>query len=128
MSNDIDENYAEIQKLASKKLEFNADKTNMENLADLFADKIQTDFFATSNLHAQLDEAVHLCQFGGNVVSCSAASAVLDVIEEKGLMPKSFILSGYICEQLAALQHPLLISTRWNLPRSQAPRRTLLPV
>ncbi|MFT5868292.1 MAG: 4-aminobutyrate aminotransferase-like enzyme [Paracoccaceae bacterium] len=66
--------------------------------------------------------------FGGNVVSCSAASAVLDVIEEKGLMPKSFILSGYICEQLAALQHPLLISTRWNLPRSQAPRRTLLPV
>ena len=69
MSNDIDENYAEIQKLASKKLEFNADKTNMENLADLFADKIETDFFATSNLHAQLDEVIHLCQFGGNVVS-----------------------------------------------------------
>ena len=69
MSNDIDENYAEIQKLASKKLEFNADKTNMENLADLFADKVETDFFATSNLHAQLDEVIHLCQFGGNVVS-----------------------------------------------------------
>jgi DamX protein len=69
MSDDIDDDYAELQKPASKKLEFNADKTNMENLADLFADKIQNDFFATSNLHAQLDEAVHLCQFGDNVVS-----------------------------------------------------------
>ena len=69
MPDDIDENYAEIQKLASKKLESNADKTNMENLADLFADKFETDFFSTSNLHAQLDEVIHLCQFGGNVVS-----------------------------------------------------------
>jgi DamX protein len=69
MSDDIVENYAEIQKLASRKLESNADSNHMENLADLFADKVETDFFATSNLYAQLDEVIHLCQFGGNVVS-----------------------------------------------------------
>ena len=64
MPDDRVESHVEIQKFA-----FNADKSNMESVVNAFADEIKTDFFATANLHAQLDEVVHLCQFGGNVVS-----------------------------------------------------------
>jgi DamX protein len=69
MPDNIQESYAEIQKLISRKLESNADKNNMESLTDPFVDKADTEFFATPNLQAQLDEVIHLCQFGGNVVS-----------------------------------------------------------
>lgn len=69
MSDDIVENFAETQKLVSKKLVSNVDNIAMESLAGAFADKVITPFYATSNLHTQLDEVIHLCQFGGNVVT-----------------------------------------------------------
>jgi DamX protein len=76
MSDDIVLNYSEIQKLASQKLASNADGNTMKSLADPFADKTETAFFATSNLSSQLDEVVHLCQFGGNVVTLLGSKGV----------------------------------------------------
>jgi DamX protein len=76
MSDDIVLNYSEIQKLASKKLASNADGNTMKSLADPFADKVETAFFATSNLNSQLDEVIHLCQFGGNVVTLLGSKGV----------------------------------------------------
>jgi predicted ATP-dependent serine protease len=77
MSDDRVESHVEIQKFAS-----NADKSNMESVADVFADEIETDFFATSNIQSQLDEVVHLCQFGGNVVS---------LLGDKGIGKSAFL-------------------------------------
>jgi DamX protein len=69
MLDDIVQSFDKTRKLISKKLESNTDNIAMESLADPFEDRVETDFFATSNLNVQLDEVIHLCQFGGNVVT-----------------------------------------------------------
>lgn len=69
MLDDIVQNFDKTRKLVSKKLESNTDNIAMESLADPFEDNVETAFFATSNLNLQLDEVIHLCQFGGNVVT-----------------------------------------------------------
>jgi DamX protein len=69
MLDDIVQSFDKTRKLVSKKLESNTDNIAMESLADPFEDRIETAFFATSNLNVQLDEVIHLCQFGGNVVT-----------------------------------------------------------
>lgn len=69
MLDDIVQSFDKTRKLISKKLESNTDNVAMESLADPFEDRVETAFFATSNLNVQLDEVIHLCQFGGNVVT-----------------------------------------------------------
>jgi 4-aminobutyrate aminotransferase-like enzyme len=50
--------------------------------------------------------------FGGNPVSCAAAMAVLDVIEDEGLVENARIMGAYVLERLRALQHPMIHSAR----------------
>ena len=50
--------------------------------------------------------------FGGNPVACAAAMAVLDVIEEEGLMAHAAGVSDRMAGYLAALSHPLIAGTR----------------
>jgi DamX protein len=69
MLDDIVQSFDKTRKLISKKLESNTDNIAMESLADPFEDRVETAFFATSSLNVQLDEVIHLCQFGGNVVT-----------------------------------------------------------
>ena len=48
--------------------------------------------------------------FGGNPVSCAAGRAVLDVLEEEGLMARAEAVGEYVQQGLAALQrrHPII--------------------
>lgn len=50
--------------------------------------------------------------FGGNPVSCAAAMAVLDVIEEEGLLDHAARVSAHFRERLLALSHPLIAGVR----------------
>ncbi|WP_284164850.1 aminotransferase class III-fold pyridoxal phosphate-dependent enzyme [Frigidibacter sp. SD6-1] len=50
--------------------------------------------------------------FGGNPVACAAAMAVLDVIEEEGLMDHAARVSDRMAGHLAALSHPLIAGVR----------------
>ena len=50
--------------------------------------------------------------FGGNPVSCAAAMAVLDVIEEEGLVAHAKGVADYTLSLLKGLQHPLIHEAR----------------
>lgn len=52
--------------------------------------------------------------FGGNPVSCAAALAVLDVLEEEGLMEHAREVGDYVLQRLTGLQqrHPLIGDVR----------------
>ncbi len=50
--------------------------------------------------------------FGGNPVACAAATAVLDVIEDEGLVAHAQDVGGYMLDLLRALSHPLIASVR----------------
>jgi len=50
--------------------------------------------------------------FGGNPVSCAAAMAVLDVIEDEGLVERAAEISAYMERGLRTLQHPLIRDVR----------------
>jgi 4-aminobutyrate aminotransferase-like enzyme len=50
--------------------------------------------------------------FGGNPVSCAAASAVLDVIEGEGLLAHAAGVGDYMVGQLRGLSHPLIADVR----------------
>ncbi len=50
--------------------------------------------------------------FGGNPVSCAAAMAVLDVIEEEGLLDHAARVSAHFLNRLQALSHPLIAGVR----------------
>jgi 4-aminobutyrate aminotransferase-like enzyme len=50
--------------------------------------------------------------FGGNPVSCAAAMAVLDVIEDEGLLAHAERVSAYALEKMRGLQHPLIAGVR----------------
>ena len=50
--------------------------------------------------------------FAGNPVSCAAASAVLDVIEEEGLVENAQAVGAYALSLLRELRHPLIADVR----------------
>lgn len=50
--------------------------------------------------------------FGGNPVSCAAAAAVLDVIEEEGLLANARETGAVMLEGLCGLRHPLIHDVR----------------
>lgn len=50
--------------------------------------------------------------FGGNPVSCAAASAVLDVLQDENLQANAAHTGAYALTRLQALRHPLIASTR----------------
>lgn len=50
--------------------------------------------------------------FGGNPVSAAAATAVLDVIEDEGLMAHAVDVSAYMLQGLRGLSHPLIAGVR----------------
>ena len=50
--------------------------------------------------------------FGGNPVSCAAASAVLDVIEGEGLVANAADVAGHMLALLQGLRHPLIADVR----------------
>ncbi len=50
--------------------------------------------------------------FGGNPVSCAAASATLDVIENDNLVENANTVGTYFADQMSQLSHPIIASTR----------------
>jgi acetylornithine/N-succinyldiaminopimelate aminotransferase len=54
----------------------------------------------------------HGSTFGGNPVSCAAALAVLETIENDGLLARASLLGGRLQAGIAALQHPLVAGVR----------------
>ncbi|MDJ0627356.1 MAG: aspartate aminotransferase family protein [Rhodobacter sp.] len=50
--------------------------------------------------------------FGGNPVSCAAASAVLDVLEDEDLVSNAAQSGEYALERLRALEHPMIGDVR----------------
>ncbi|MDJ0825925.1 MAG: aspartate aminotransferase family protein [Rhodobacter sp.] len=50
--------------------------------------------------------------FGGNPVSCAAAMAVLDVLEEEDLVSNAADVGSYALQRLRALQHPMIGEVR----------------
>ena len=50
--------------------------------------------------------------FGGNPVSCAAASAVLDIIEEDQLISNATEVGVYTLAQLRGLSHPAIVNVR----------------
>jgi 4-aminobutyrate aminotransferase-like enzyme len=50
--------------------------------------------------------------FGGNPVSCAAAMAVLDVIEEEGLVDHAARVSAHLLDRLRAIRHPVIFEAR----------------
>jgi len=50
--------------------------------------------------------------FGGNPVSCAAAMAVMDVLEDEGLVSNAAETGAYALERLRGLSHPLIGEVR----------------
>ena len=50
--------------------------------------------------------------FGGNPVSCAAAMAVLQVIDEEGLVENARDVGAYMLDGLRGLDHPLIAEVR----------------
>ncbi len=90
MSDDIVQNVTEKQSSVSKKIESSIDDRTMQNFVDPFANNIETPFFTTANIRSKLDEVVHLCQFGGNVVA---------LLGDKGVGKTAFLTEA--CKELA---------------------------
>ena len=65
-------------------------------------------------LAAVPEETELFSTFGGNPVACAAALAVLDVIEEEGLVASAGEVGSYLRQRLAALagRHPLIGDVR----------------
>jgi acetylornithine/LysW-gamma-L-lysine aminotransferase len=55
---------------------------------------------------------VHGSTFGGNPLSCAAANAALDVMEEEGLAKQAAEKGAYLMEKLRAIQSPLIREVR----------------
>ncbi|MCP3971563.1 MAG: aspartate aminotransferase family protein [Rhodobacteraceae bacterium] len=68
---------------------------------------------ARSNVTAAFREAFgYFNTFGGNPVSCAAAMAVMDVLEEEGLVQNARDVGAYALERMRALRHPLIGDVR----------------
>jgi 4-aminobutyrate aminotransferase-like enzyme len=50
--------------------------------------------------------------YGGNPVSAAAAMAVLDVIEEEGLVERAAAVAGHLAARLGAIEHPWIAEVR----------------
>jgi len=50
--------------------------------------------------------------FGGNPVSCAAAMATMDVIEEDGLQKNARVVGAYALDRLKRIEHPLKAEAR----------------
>jgi LysW-gamma-L-lysine/LysW-L-ornithine aminotransferase len=55
---------------------------------------------------------VHGSTFGGNPLSCAAANAALEVMEEEGLAKQAAEKGAYLMEKLRAIQSPLIREVR----------------
>ncbi len=55
---------------------------------------------------------MHGSTFGGNPLSCAAANAALDVMEEEGLAKQAAEKGAYLMEKLRAIQSPLIREVR----------------
>lgn len=54
----------------------------------------------------------HGSTFGGNPVACAAALAVLNTLEQEGLLAHTTVMGDLLAEQIDALDHPLLSGQR----------------
>jgi acetylornithine aminotransferase len=54
----------------------------------------------------------HGSTFGGNPVACAAAVAVLDTIENDGLLARAAAVGGQLADGIARAAHPLLAGVR----------------
>jgi len=54
----------------------------------------------------------HGSTFGGNPISCAAALAVLQTVEDEGLLVRATVLGEAIRAGVANLRHPLVASVR----------------
>ncbi len=63
---------------------------------------------------AETVKGLSISTFGGNPVSTTAAKAVIDLIEEEGLMDNAAMLGAYLGENLVKLQakHPIIGEVR----------------
>ncbi len=70
--------------------------------------------FTTPEIAASFEEMEFFSTFGGNPVSCAIGMAVLDVIEEDGLMPRAEALGERFMAGLRDLQskHPIIGDVR----------------
>jgi acetylornithine/N-succinyldiaminopimelate aminotransferase len=59
-----------------------------------------------------LGKGDHGSTFGGNPVACAAALAVLDTIEEQGLLGRAAVAGERLAAGLAGIRHPLLRGAR----------------
>ena len=68
-------------------------------------------FLATEKAAAAFAPGDHGSTFGGNPLACAAALAVLDAIEQEGLMENAAAVGGYLIGKMQALQqkYPALI-------------------
>lgn len=79
MSNDI------VDSIKPELFESTTDHVAKEGAVDPFAEKIGAPFFATSTIQSQIDEVIHLCQFGGNVVT---------LLGDKGVGKTTFLVEA----------------------------------
>ncbi|GAB3715777.1 acetylornithine transaminase [Nocardiopsis nanhaiensis] len=54
----------------------------------------------------------HGSTFGGNPVACAAALAVIDTIENEGLLAHTSVMGNLLSEQIEGVDHPLLAGQR----------------
>lgn len=59
-----------------------------------------------------ISAGVHGSTFGGNPLACSAALATLSILEDENLVARSAELGAWFCEQLVALELPLVREVR----------------
>ena len=70
--------------------------------------------FTTPEIAASFEEMEFFSTFGGNPVSCAVGMAVLDTIEQDGLMQRATELGGHFKAGLRELQerHPIIGDVR----------------
>ena len=67
---------------------------------------------ARGNAATALQKGDHGTTFGGNPVVCAAALAVLDTIEQDGLLDAASKLGDALADEVLALDHPLIETVR----------------
>lgn len=67
---------------------------------------------ANKEILSVFEPGSHGSTFGGNPLACAVAIAALDVIEEEGLVLRSFELGNYFLEQLKSIKNPLIREVR----------------
>ncbi|MHC4842808.1 MAG: aspartate aminotransferase family protein [Planctomycetota bacterium] len=60
---------------------------------------------AKEEVAAELKPGKHATTFGGNAIACAAAIAVIEVIEEEGLLQNAIDVGAYLQQNLNEMQH-----------------------